>query len=144
MGDTTVEVNSTTQLIIVKRIFGRGNAKLRLRNASLAPREFSQSSRAAAEGGQRPPRAGWPNVILVTWKLAEDRRGSIFRFLEIGGKATAIRVTTPLLKIEAAWLCNAVFGSRRPVSVAHQNFSFSIRPLKSPHGSPAPVRQGDR
>src|SRR5205823_12181523 len=54
LGDTTVEVNSTTQLIIVKRIFGRVNAKLRLRNTSLAPREFSQAPAPLLREGSVP------------------------------------------------------------------------------------------
>ena len=28
-----------------------------------------------------------PNVVLVTWKMAEDGKGTVMRFLEMGGEA---------------------------------------------------------
>src|SRR5437762_9667447 len=47
-----------------------------------------------------------PNVLLLTWKEAEDDQGTILRFLEIGGEAGPAEITIPLLKVESAWRCN--------------------------------------
>ena len=44
-----------------------------------------------------------PNVVLVTWKMAEDGDGTILRFLEVGGQANTVEVQTPRVDVKSAW-----------------------------------------
>ena len=70
-----------------------------------------------------------PNVVLVTWKIAEDRKGSILRFIETGGKASTVRVWSTLLRLDQAWLCNAVEDNQRPLSTTQDGLVFQIQPF---------------
>lgn len=71
-----------------------------------------------------------PNVVLVTWKPAEDRRGSILRLLETGGRQGAIKVTFPWLSLEHAWLSNAVEQDQRTLETSNHSLEFPIRPFE--------------
>jgi alpha-mannosidase len=70
-----------------------------------------------------------PNVLLVTWKLAEDRQGSILRFIETSGKAATVAASTPLLNIDQAWLCDAVEDNQHRLSAAGHQFTFEVKPF---------------
>ena len=70
------------------------------------------------------------NIVLLTWKLAEDEEGTILRFIEVGGKSATVTVTLPGINIERAWLCNAVEDNQRPLSTAKHSVSFAVRPFE--------------
>ena len=53
-----------------------------------------------------------PDVVLTTWKTAEDGTGTVLRFLEVGGKETSVEVQTPLLEVKAAWMSDALEKKR--------------------------------
>jgi alpha-mannosidase len=36
-----------------------------------------------------------PNVVLVTWKRAENQQGTILRFIETAGAQGTVSLTTP-------------------------------------------------
>jgi len=59
-----------------------------------------------------------PQVVLVTWKRAEDGDGTVLRFVEVGGKETTAEVQVPLLNVRSAWRCDAFekAGSRFNIS----------------------------
>ncbi|MCL5671393.1 MAG: hypothetical protein M1423_08890, partial [Acidobacteria bacterium] len=69
-----------------------------------------------------------PDVVFVTWKLAQDGKGTILRFLEVGGESRTVNVTIPILDIAAAWRCNAVEANQRPLPVSPHGFSFDVKP----------------
>jgi len=70
-----------------------------------------------------------PNVLLLTWKEAEDDQGTILRFLEIGGEAGPAEITIPLLKVESAWRCNAMEANQLALQlVGDHGFKFDIKP----------------
>jgi len=72
-----------------------------------------------------------PDVLLETWKQAEDGTGTIMRFLNLSGQPGRIHVTTPLVNIQSAWLCNAMEANRRQLAVTDPHgFAFSIKPHK--------------
>ena len=73
-------------------------------------------------------RVDQPNVVLVTWKQAEDRDGYILRFLEIAGQAGPVHVSTPIFKINSAWLCNAMEENQRPLEVSANGINFDVKP----------------
>jgi alpha-mannosidase len=69
------------------------------------------------------------NVLLDTWKQAEDGDGTIMRFLNLSGQSGEVNVSTPLLNVNSAWLCNAMEADKQPISkVSAQGFSFNIEP----------------
>ena len=70
-----------------------------------------------------------PNVVLNTWKHAENGEGTIMRFLNLGGQAGEVKVTTSLLDVKSAWLCNAMEASQQQISdTSAHGFSFPIKP----------------
>ncbi len=71
-----------------------------------------------------------PNVVLNAWKDAEDGNGTVMRFTELNGKSTTVKVTVPIVDLQAAWTCNAVEKCYHELTVARHDFSFSIGPFQ--------------
>ncbi len=44
-----------------------------------------------------------PNVMLETWKPAEDGNGTILRFIDLGGTERTVTVRTPLIHLGQVW-----------------------------------------
>ena len=70
------------------------------------------------------------NVVLVTWKQAEDGDGMILRFLEISGEEGAVNVRVPLLNVEAAWKCNAMEQKASALTVSPHGLTFAVKPFQ--------------
>ena len=49
-----------------------------------------------------------PNLLLDTWKPAEDGDGTILRLIDLGGAARTVNITTPLLAIKNVTQTDAV------------------------------------
>jgi len=58
-----------------------------------------------------------PNIVIGTWKRAEDGDGAIIRLRETSGKATVVRLRLRRGKIQSAWLANAVEDNLKPIPV---------------------------
>lgn len=58
-----------------------------------------------------------PNVVMETWKRAEDGNGAIIRLRETSGKATTVRIRLPRGRIQSASLCDTVEDDLRPIRV---------------------------
>jgi len=71
-----------------------------------------------------------PNVILVNWKTAEDRQGTILRFLEVAGEASEVEVQIPILQLQAAWMCNALEEKQQALSTAAHGLTFPVKPFQ--------------
>lgn len=56
-----------------------------------------------------------PNIVMETWKRAEDGDGAIIRLREASGKATTVRIRLPRGRIQSAWLSNAVEDNVKPI-----------------------------
>lgn len=70
-----------------------------------------------------------PDVVLDTWKTAEDGKGTILRFIDLGGAARTISVETPPLHLTQAWLADSVERDQKQLPLNGTNgFSFPIRP----------------
>ena len=69
-----------------------------------------------------------PNVALVTWKLAEDGKGTILRFQETAGQASEVTVQLPHTNIRSANLCNAVEDNLHDLDVAGNLIRLTIHP----------------
>ena len=69
------------------------------------------------------------NVLLDTWKQAEDGNGTIMRFLNMSGQPGEVKVATPLLNVKSAWLCNAMEADKQQITeIGLHGFSFNIAP----------------
>ena len=70
-----------------------------------------------------------PNLLLETWKTAEDGNGTILRFLDFGGTSRTVAVQTPLLQIDQVWQTDAVERNGKRLSPADSGgFQFTIHP----------------
>ncbi len=74
-------------------------------------------------------RANDPDLVLTTWKPAEDGHGTILRFLDLGGASRTVTVDTPLWQLQQAWQTDAVERDQSQLSLsgAHQ-FQFTVHP----------------
>ncbi len=71
-----------------------------------------------------------PDMVLVTWKLAEDGNGSILRFLEVAGKPADVKVDTPLLELKGAWRADALERNQEALSTSSHGFRFPAQPFQ--------------
>ena len=70
-----------------------------------------------------------PDVLLQTWKPAEDGKGTILRFLDFGEQGGAVTATIPLMHLKSAWLCTALEDKQSEISVKDPHrLAFEIRP----------------
>jgi hypothetical protein len=70
-----------------------------------------------------------PNVLLETWKAAEDGDGTILRFLDLGGAARTVTVRTPTLHLDRVTQTDAVERGATAVPLTGDDqFHFTIHP----------------
>lgn len=70
-----------------------------------------------------------PDVLLSTWKPAEDGNGTILRFLNLDGTAHTVTVQTPLLQLEHVWQADAVERNQKPLPLeGTDGFQFTMPP----------------
>ncbi len=81
------------------------------------PLEFDYVSRAdkaqdephLRDGGQASfAQIDDPNLLLDTWKPAEDQNGTILRFLDLGGQTRSVAIHLPAFRLTGAWQTDAV------------------------------------
>jgi alpha-mannosidase len=70
------------------------------------------------------------DVALVTWKQAEDGKGTILRFLELAGKSAEVNAETPLVGVQAAWTADAVERNLGPLATSPHGFRFFVKPFQ--------------
>ena len=71
-----------------------------------------------------------PDVVLVTWKIAENGEGTILRFVEVAGKGTDVSVGIPTLDVKTAWLTDALERNLSRLSIFPHGFRFSVKPFQ--------------
>ena len=67
-------------------------------------------------------------VEMETLKPAEDGNGYIARLRETGGRSVAARLSSRLLAIDRAWLCNAAEEDQRAIGVEKGELEIAMRP----------------
>lgn len=67
-----------------------------------------------------------PNVVLLTWKRAEDGQGTILRLYETGGRETATTLRFLHRRLQAASLCNAVEDNIRSLSTEDSSLRVNL------------------
>ena len=70
------------------------------------------------------------NVVLSDWKRAENNRGTIMRFIEMNGTTDTVSVSTPLVRIDSVWKCDAVERDERRLPSTTTGFKFVIKPFR--------------
>jgi alpha-mannosidase len=88
------------------------------------------------------------SVLLSAWKQAEEGEGSVLRFIELGGGASArtVRVSSPLFGSFLKRTCNAVEDCEQAGAGGQSNFNFNTGPrqiltFKLTPSRPAPARR---
>jgi len=69
-----------------------------------------------------------PNIVLVTWKLAENGRGTILRLKEIAGEEEQAVVKIPGGEVHSASLCNSMEDDMKELDVAENGVRLSFHP----------------
>jgi alpha-mannosidase len=71
-----------------------------------------------------------PDLTLITWKMAEDGKGTILRLLETGGRNATATVHVPLLDISGAWKCNAVEDDQQALEFNSHDLRVVVKPFE--------------
>ena len=71
-----------------------------------------------------------PDVALITWKLAEDGRGSILRLEEIAGREGTLRLESEYLTFTQAWRCSLVEDNQTALAISTGGVEIPIRPFE--------------
>jgi alpha-mannosidase len=70
-----------------------------------------------------------PNLLLDTWKPAEDHNGTILRFLDLGGQTRSAAIRLPAFRLTGAWQTDAVERNQSQLVVEDgHEFSVTIHP----------------
>ena len=80
-----------------------------------------------------PTGASWvqisnPNIVLVTWKLAEDGNGTILRLQETAGQLQEASITFPLTSLRSANLCDGVEDDLDKLDVSQKRVQLKFQP----------------
>jgi alpha-mannosidase len=80
-----------------------------------------------------PTGASWieissPNIVVVTWKLAEDGNGAILRLQETAGQPTETSIALPLTPLHSANLCNGVEDNVSALDVSGKRIQLKFQP----------------
>ena len=67
-----------------------------------------------------------PDVVLSTWKPAEDGDGTILRLIDLGGSTRTVNISTPLLAIDKAFETDAVERNQKVLEVHSGMLSVEI------------------
>jgi alpha-mannosidase len=69
------------------------------------------------------------NLLLDTWKPAEDRNGTILRFLDLGGQTRSAAIRLPAFRLTGAWQTDAVERNQNQLAVKDgHEFRITIHP----------------
>jgi alpha-mannosidase len=67
---------------------------------------------------------------LLTWKRAEDGDGTILRLQDTAGEASNIRIHSPFLMLERAWLCNLLEDNQAEITIRGEDVNVLIKPFQ--------------
>ena len=70
------------------------------------------------------------NVVLSTWKRAEDGNGSILRFTEIAGQPQTLHLSTPHLQLDKVWKCSLLEECTQELPVRDGGVAIEMKPFE--------------
>ncbi len=71
-----------------------------------------------------------PRVGVVTWKIAEDGRGTILRLEELAGKAATVRISSQFFRTREAWRCSGLEDDEARLKTNDDGIEVEIRPFE--------------
>jgi len=71
-----------------------------------------------------------PDVAIVTWKLAEDGRGTVLRLEELEGKSTKVKIGSPYLGWQEAWRCSGLEDDETRLNTTADGVEVEVRPFE--------------
>jgi alpha-mannosidase len=71
-----------------------------------------------------------PNVVLVTWKMAEDGKGTILRLEEVSGKPSSTYISSKYVSIKQAWRCSGLEDNQSDIAATGGGMEVSLRPFE--------------
>jgi len=71
-----------------------------------------------------------PDVAVVTWKIAEDGRGTVLRLEELAGKKSQVRVASQYFDVRQAWRCSGLEEDEAQVNAIDSGAEFEIKPFE--------------
>jgi alpha-mannosidase len=90
----------------------------------------TQDSSSLPNQGASLLEVGNPGVSLLTWKRAEDGDGTILRLQDTAGEASDIRIHSPFLTFERAWLCDLLEENHAEIRIQGEDLSVPIKPFQ--------------
>lgn len=70
-----------------------------------------------------------PDLLLDTWKPAEDGKGTILRFIDLGGETRTVAIHAPLLSISKIVATDAIERDQSPIALEDvHTFKIAVRP----------------
>jgi alpha-mannosidase len=69
-----------------------------------------------------------PNIVLITWKLAEDGNGTILRLQETAGQTADATLRFPHSRVQSAGLCNSVEDRLRDLRITDNQVYLTFHP----------------
>jgi hypothetical protein len=102
---------------------------------ALTPLESDQVNATLAPGPLPTEQASLlkidnPNVVLVTWKMAEDGDGSIVRLEEIAGQDSKAQLRSSFFAIDDAWRCSGLEDNQDKLALVDGGVQLSLRPFE--------------
>ena len=98
-------------------------------NAVMPQEKVGNPDRPLPPGGAGFLESDASNVILFTWKVAEDHQGYVLRLLETAGKGTNVMLRLPRWKLKSAELTNGVEENlNKPLSIVNNTFEVTMKP----------------
>ena len=71
-----------------------------------------------------------PNVALVTWKVAEDGRGSILRLEELAGRTAKVRISSQYFNLLEAWRCTGLEDDDARLNTSGGAVEIEMKPFE--------------
>lgn len=71
-----------------------------------------------------------PDVVLSTWKRAEDGLGSIVRLTEIAGRSEGVHINTRHMHLQRVQRCSLVEDCAGDVAVHEDGFALDMKPFE--------------
>jgi hypothetical protein len=65
-------------------------------------------------------------VVATTWKMAEDREGSVVRLEETAGRPESVVIHSDYLSIQHAWLCNSLEQKQKELQIDADGIDLTI------------------
>jgi alpha-mannosidase len=70
------------------------------------------------------------DVAVVTWKIAEDGRGTILRLEELAGNAAKTKLTSQYFDVREAWRCSGLEDNQTRLASAASGVEIEIKPFE--------------